>query len=112
MISFCNTIYKIITKSIANRFKLIMNKLVTPMQSSFVPGRHITDNIIITQEIVHSMRNMKGKDGYMAVKVDLEKSCDRLNWDFILDTLNDIGIPGRLTTVIMKCVTGTTLQIN
>ena len=77
-ISLCNTIYKIITKVIANQFKLIMDKLVTPMQSSFVPGRHITNNIIVTQEAVHSMKRMKGKDGYMAVKIDLEKAYDRL----------------------------------
>ena len=90
---------------------MIMNKIVTPMQSSFVPGRHITDNIIITQEVVHSMRTMRGREGYMAVKVDLEKAYDRLGWNFIADTLNDIGIPGRLISVIMKCLTGTTMQI-
>ena len=111
-ISLCNTIYKIITKVIANRFKIIMDKLVTPMQSSFVPGRHITDNIIITQEVVHSMRRMRGKDGYMAVKIDLEKAYDRLNWDFILDTLQDIGIPNRLINVIMKCFTSTKMLVS
>ena len=47
-ISLCNTFYRIITKIIANRFKMIMNKIVAPMQSNFVLGRHITDNIIIT----------------------------------------------------------------
>ena len=75
-ISLCNTFYKIITKIITNRFKVIMNKVVTPMQSSFVPGRHMTDNIIITQEVVHSMRTMRGRDDFMAVKVDLEKAYD------------------------------------
>ena len=53
-----------------------MNKVVTPMQSSFVPGRHIPNNIVITQEVVHSMRQMKGKDGFMAVKVDIKKAYD------------------------------------
>ena len=110
-ISLCNTFYKIITKIIANRFKVIMNKVVAPMQSSFVPGRQITDNIIITQEVVHSMRTRKGRVGFMAVKVDLEKAYDRLGWDFIADTLKDVGIPGRLSSVIMKCLTGTTMQI-
>ena len=93
-ISLCNTVYKIITKVIANRL----------MQSSFVPGRHIVDNIIITPEVIHSMTRMKGKEGFMAIKMDSEEAYDRLEWNFILDTLFDLGIPGRLVNVIMKCL--------
>ena len=111
-ISLCNTFYKIITKIIANRFKVIMNKVVAPTQSSFVPGRHITYNIIITQEVVHSMRTMRGRDGFMAMKVDLEKAYDKLSWSFIADTIHDIGIPDKLISVFMKCLTGTTMQIS
>ena len=55
------------------------------------------------------MRTMRGKDRLMAVKVDLEKAYDRLSWNVISDTLQDIGIPGRLLSVIMKCLTGTTM---
>ena len=80
----------------ANRLKIIMPKLIDPMQSSFGPGRHITDNIIIAKEALHSMRSNKGKVGWMAIKVDLEKAYERLNWGFIEDTLVDIGIPTRL----------------
>jgi len=52
-------------------------------QSSFISGRHITDTIVVAQEIIHSMRSMKGKKGFMAIKVDLEKAYDCLRWDFI-----------------------------
>ena len=89
-----------------------MNKLVTPMQSSFVSSRHITDNIIITQEIAYSMPKMKGNNGYMPVKVDVEKAYDRLSWEFIMDTLFDIGIPGHLISIVMKCLTSTTMQVS
>lgn len=51
-----------------------MDKLTSPFQSSFIPGRQASDNIIIAQEILHSMRRMKGKFGGMALKVDLEKA--------------------------------------
>jgi hypothetical protein len=55
-----------------------MPNLVSVKQSSFVPGRNITDNIVMAQEIIHSMRNMRGTQGYMAIKVGLEKAYDRL----------------------------------
>ncbi|QHO04427.1 LINE-1 retrotransposable element ORF2 protein [Arachis hypogaea] len=71
-ISLCNVSYKIITKIIANRLRKVMEKLVTLTQCSFISGRHSTDNIIITQEVIHSMRNKKksSKD-WMGIKIDL-----------------------------------------
>ena len=55
---------------------------------------------------------MKGKDGFMVVKVDVEKAYDRLNWNFIIDTLHDISIPHRLIMVIMKGFMSTTMQVS
>ena len=85
-ISLCNMGYKVVTKTITNRLKEIMGKLITPNQSSFVPGRQIMDNIIIYQEVLNSMRRNTSGKGYMLIKVDLEKAYDRLSWSFIRDT--------------------------
>lgn len=60
-ISLFTVLYKIITKVIANRLKGIMSDLVLPNHTSFVPGRHITYNILIAQEIMHSMWVRKGR---------------------------------------------------
>ncbi|PKI45785.1 hypothetical protein CRG98_033792 [Punica granatum] len=70
----------IVTKLIANRLQQFMLDLISPNQSSFVPGRHIQDNIIITQELIHSMARMKKERGFMVVKIDLETAYDRLSW--------------------------------
>ena len=110
-ISLCNVRYKIITKVVANRLKNIMAKLVGPMQSSFLPGRHITDNIVIAQEVIHSMNNKKGRMGRMAIKIDLEKAYDILSWDFIEDTLKDIGILEKLQKVIMQCISSSSIRL-
>lgn len=40
----------------------------------------------------------------MAIKVDLEKVYDRLNWEFLVYTLKDIGISDHMTNIIMRCV--------
>lgn len=86
-IGICNVGYKIITKVIVNRLKPILPKLISNTQSSFVPGRQITDNIVIMQEVLHTMRRKKGVKGYMAIKIDFEKAYDRLRWSFIRDIL-------------------------
>lgn len=86
-IALSNVITKTITKIIANRLKLIIDKIVTPTQSAFMPGRQASENIVIAQEVLHCMRNKKGCRGYMAIKVDLEKAYDMVDWAFLRDVL-------------------------
>lgn len=104
-IGLCNVVFKILTKVIVNRIKPLMTFLVTNNQCSFVPGRHTVDNIIVAQEVIDLMRNLKrGRKGFMVTKVDLEKACDRLNWDFIRETLVLAGIPRDMVALIMACI--------
>lgn len=70
------------TKVIANRLKLFLNDLVASNQSSFIPGRQSIDNVIIRQEIIHSLKYTQSKKGGMVLKIDLEKAHDMLEWDF------------------------------
>ena len=81
--NLCNVYYKVITRTLTNILKEVMPSLVAPNQSSFVPGRQITDNIIIYQEVLHSMRKKNGGRGSMIIEVDLEKAYDRVSWNFI-----------------------------
>ncbi|KAA3487341.1 reverse transcriptase [Gossypium australe] len=82
-ISLCTVLYKLVMKVIANRFKVIFPKLISQEQAGFIAGRNIFDNIILAQEVIHSMRcNRKGRK-WMAIKLDLEKAYDRVSWDFI-----------------------------
>lgn len=85
-IGLCNVVYKIITKVIVNRLKPVLPGLISNTQASFVPGRQITDNIVIMQEVLNTMRRKQGGKGYMAIKIDFEKAYDRLRWSFIRDT--------------------------
>lgn len=64
-ISLCNVVYKAITKIIVARIRPMLLKIISPNQSSFIPGRSTTDNTIITQEVLHTLRAKKGKKGGM-----------------------------------------------
>lgn len=71
--SLHNVLLKIITKTIATRIKKV-----------FLPGRLITDNSLIVFETFHYLnKSWKKNNGYVGIKMDMEKAYDGLEWDFI-----------------------------
>ncbi|KAK9104575.1 hypothetical protein Scep_021419 [Stephania cephalantha] len=99
-ISLCMVNYKLIMKVVANRLKPMVPTLVNQAQTSFVAGRHISNDIIIVQELLYSMRSVRGAKGLMAIKINLEKTYDRLSWNFIRDSFADVNIFNYLSGVI------------
>lgn len=67
-ISLCNVAYKIITTLMKNRPKRIIPLVISSNQSSFVLRHRIIDNIVIYQEVLHSMRTRKAGKGIMILK--------------------------------------------
>lgn len=78
-ISLCNVLYKVITKVLVNRLRPMMNRLIGPMQSSFLPGRGTMDNAFLDQEIIHHMNSSLARKGLLAFKFDLEKAYDSVS---------------------------------
>ncbi|XP_058771248.1 uncharacterized protein LOC131644704 [Vicia villosa] len=103
-ISLCNFIYKVVTKVIVDRLKDCMLLLISPYQTGFVPGQNKHKNIIIAQEMIHTMMKVKGHNSYFVVKVDLSKARDKLNWNFIEQVLVEVGISGRMLNVILHAI--------
>lgn len=75
-ISLCSTIYKIIAKILAERIKITIEKISHPLQGAFIAKISIQDNILIAHEIFHSFRTRKGKEGWITIKLDMEKAYD------------------------------------
>ncbi|RYR51488.1 hypothetical protein Ahy_A06g026507 isoform A [Arachis hypogaea] len=110
-ISCCNFIYKILARVIVLRLKGIMEKIISPIQSAFVGGRLIQDNLVIVQEIYHSL-NKKGRNGSqdMAVKLDMNKAYDRVEWDFLERVITAFGFHERWVRLVMECVKSANYQ--
>ncbi|XP_012847034.1 PREDICTED: uncharacterized protein LOC105967016 [Erythranthe guttata] len=104
-ISLCNVIYKFGSKAIANRLKPILCDIISPTQSAFVPKRLITDNVLVAYEINHFIKsNSSNRNNYMAVKLDISKAYDRIEWLFLRKILCRLGFLPGFVDLIMLCI--------
>ncbi|XP_010451645.1 PREDICTED: uncharacterized protein LOC104733795 [Camelina sativa] len=111
-ISLCNVGYKIISKILCQRLKKVLPGLISETQSAFVPGRLISDNILIAQEIFHALRtNPSCKGKFMAIKTDMSKAYDRVEWDFVAALLHKMGFAEMWVSWIMFCVTSVEYRV-
>lgn len=90
-ISLYNVVYRILSKLLASCIKPLLNNLIGIEQSGFLM-RSVYDNILIAQEVAHSMFDSKGKNLFVMFKIELQKACDHLSWDTILRTLYSFEI--------------------
>ena len=111
-ISLCNAIYKIISKVLANRLKQVLPQIISPTQSAFVPGRLITDNVLVTFETLHTMHSgQKGKKGSLALKLDINKTYDKVEWHFLQSIMEKMGFPDTWIERVMSCVSTPSFSI-
>lgn len=104
-ISLCNVIYKVTSKCLINRLRLLLDELVSETQSAFIPGRMITDNAIIAFECFHKIQHSKNpRDTHYAYKLDCAKAYDRVDWRFLEGTLCKFGFCKKWTDWVMRCL--------
>ena len=104
-IALCNVLYKVLSKVLANRLKKILHKCVADNQSAFVPGRSILDNAMVAIEVVHSMKlKTNGKKGNVAIKLDISKAYDRIDWLYLKEVMIKMGFCEQWVKWIMMCI--------
>ena len=105
-ISLCNVVYKLISKVLANHLKVILPQIISENQSKFLSGRLITDNVLVTFELMHYLEHKKeGKEGFVAIKLDMSKVYDKVEWDFIKQVMEKMGFHEKWVELIMHCIT-------
>jgi hypothetical protein len=89
-ITLANFQFKIITKILADRLGSIASKIIFEHQGGFILGRQIQDCIMIASEAVNLL-NKRAFGGSMAMKIDVRKTFDTINWEFLLQVLKSFG---------------------
>ncbi|XP_026384273.1 uncharacterized protein LOC113279836 [Papaver somniferum] len=103
-IGLCNFIYKILFKTLANRLKPFMDNIISQNQSAFIPKRSISDNILLASEAIYSVNHNDKVEGTAAIKLDMSKAYDKLEWSFLEKVLRRMGLAENWIKLINQCV--------
>ena len=101
-ISLVGSLYKILSKVLANRIKSVMRLIISQSQNAFVEGRQILDAALIANEAVDSILRRKEKG--ILCKLDIEKAYDHIRWDFILQTLERMSFGSKWIRWMNWCI--------
>ena len=95
-IALCTIFYKIVSNVLVHRLQRFMNKIINANQSAFVKQQLISDNILVAHKCMHYLKNkMVGASFKMALKLDMSKAYDRVEWSFLNFIMRKLGFDNR-----------------
>ncbi|KAL0306889.1 UNVERIFIED_CONTAM: hypothetical protein Sradi_6106200 [Sesamum radiatum] len=102
---------KQLPRSLFKRMQRVLHMLIDYSQNAFVPGHSISNNILLTQELLAGYNQAK-LPPRCTLKVDIQKAYDSVEWDFLLEVLKLFNFPPRFIGWIEQCVTTATFSIS
>ena len=70
----------------------ILDSFISPRQAAFISRREILDNLVVAQELIHSMSRKSRKSKLIAFKTDMSKEYDMLEWPFLIQALKLVSL--------------------
>lgn len=103
-IACCNVLYKVVSKILANRLKLLLPRLITENQSAFISGRLLMENVLLASELVKDYHK-ETISSRCVMKIDVSKAFDSVQWSFVIQSLEAIGVPLCFIHWVKLCIT-------
>lgn len=110
-ISCCNILFKVISKILVNRLKVLLPELIEPNQCAFVKGRLLLENVLLATELVKDCHKQSIQHRSI-LKLDISKAFDSVKWSFIMNTLSAMGIPDMLIHWIQTCLSTAAFSVS
>ena len=111
-IALCNIMYKLVSKVLANRLKKLLPDVISESQSAFQSDKAISDNILVAFESLHHMKHKRmGNTSFMAMKLDMSKAYDRVEWNFLCRLMAKMGFDDRWIQLIYGCISSVSYSI-
>ncbi|KAF5454968.1 hypothetical protein F2P56_024593 [Juglans regia] len=104
--------WEVVGEEVSNYALQVLNQGGSLTESAFVPGRVITNNILVAYEVLHSMDSrMKGKRGFMALKLNMSKAYDMVEWSFVEAVMIKMEFPPQWINLIQTYLTSVSYSI-
>lgn len=109
-ISCCNVLYKVISKILANRLKLVLPGFIAPNQSAFIKDRLLMENLLLATELVKDYHK-EDISPRCAMKVDISKAFDSVQWSFLLHIFSALNFPSKFINWIYLCISTASFSV-
>ncbi|XP_026428491.1 uncharacterized protein LOC113324385 [Papaver somniferum] len=109
-IGLSNFCFKIFTKILTIRMRNLLQKIISPQQCSFIKGRTIHEQVLLTSKLVNEM-NTNRRGGNVALKLDISQAYNTVSWDYLIAVLKKYGFSERITNWILVLLKTTKFSI-
>jgi hypothetical protein len=108
-ICLIGSLYKILSKLLANRLKRVLGKLISKCQSAFLPQRQILDGVVVLNEILDLAK--RRRDECLLFKVDFERAYDTVSWHFLERMMLKMGFAEVWVKWIRACIFESSMSV-
>jgi hypothetical protein len=108
-ICLITSMYKLLSKLLAGRLKQVLGKIISKVQSAFIPDRQILDGVLVVNELIDLAK--RRKDNCLFFKVDFERAYDTVNWQFLDYMMGRMGFADGWRRWIKACVFNSSMSV-